>query len=57
MFESLKARFRDWMVYYRTVNALSALDQHELDDLGIATWKIPEIARQAARHPGTGLKV
>lgn len=55
MFESLKARIHEWMVYRRTVNALSSLDRRELDDLGIATWKIPELARQAGRHPGTSL--
>lgn len=55
MFESLKARIHDWMEYRRTFDALSSLDRAELDDLGIAKWQIPEIARRAARKPGTSL--
>jgi uncharacterized protein YjiS (DUF1127 family) len=48
MFASLKSRFRVWRAYRRTCRELDALDTRELDDMGIARWQIPEIARRAA---------
>ncbi len=41
-------RYRAWRTYHRTVSELEALDQRELDDLGIGRWQIRSLARQGA---------
>lgn len=47
MLTSLKTRLHTWLAYRRTCRELSALDARELDDMGIARWQIPEIARRS----------
>lgn len=47
MLTTLKARFNSWLAYRRTCRELDALDSRELDDMGIARWQIPEIARRS----------
>ena len=47
MIASLKSRFSAWLTYRRTCRELYALDRRELDDIGIAAWQIPEIARRS----------
>lgn len=47
MLTTLKARFSSWLAYRRTCRELDALDSRELDDMGIARWQIPEIARRS----------
>jgi uncharacterized protein YjiS (DUF1127 family) len=49
MFETLKARYTAWNRYNRTVSALSALSNRELEDIGFAPWDIKSVARKAAR--------
>ena len=46
---SIASRFTAYRNYRRTLQALSALDDRELDDLGIFRGRIEEIARGAAR--------
>lgn len=52
VFADLKAAFTERLAQYRayraTVNELSALDDRELNDLGVARYDISAIARQAA---------
>lgn len=48
MLATLKARFHAWRAYRRTCRELSALDTRTLDDMGIARWQIPEVARRGA---------
>lgn len=47
MFAALKSRLSAWLTYRRTCRALYALERRELDDIGIAPWRIPEIARRS----------
>jgi uncharacterized protein YjiS (DUF1127 family) len=47
MLTSIKFRFQQWVAYRRTYRELVSLDARELDDLGIAPWQIPEIARRS----------
>jgi len=47
MFASLKSRLSAWLTYRRTCRELYSLDRRELDDIGIAPWQIPEIARRS----------
>jgi len=42
--------FNKWRRYRLTVNELSRLSTHELNDLGICRADIPAIARKACRH-------
>lgn len=42
--------FNKWRRYRLTVNELSRLSTHELNDLGICRDDIPAIARKACRH-------
>lgn len=42
--------FNNWRRYRTTVNELSRLSAHELNDLGISRAEIPAIARKASRH-------
>ena len=46
---SIASRFTAYRNYRRTLQALSALDDRELADLGIFRGRIEEIARGAAR--------
>ena len=39
--------YRSWRRYRETVNELSRLSNHELDDLGIARGEIPYVARRS----------
>jgi len=42
--------FNKWRRYRATVNELSKLSAHELDDLGICRADIPIIARKVCRR-------
>jgi uncharacterized protein YjiS (DUF1127 family) len=46
---NITARLTAYRNYRRTLQALSALDDRELSDLGIYRGRIDEIARGAAR--------
>ncbi|MCG8357760.1 MAG: DUF1127 domain-containing protein [Kiloniellales bacterium] len=48
-FDSTIKAYRRWRAYRETVAELSALDNAELDDLGIGRWQIQEVARRALR--------
>lgn len=37
--------FSNWIAYRRTVGALNALSDRELDDIGVARSEIPHVAR------------
>ncbi len=39
--------FRNWRRYRNTVNELSRLSTHELNDLGISRYDIQAVARKA----------
>ena len=52
-FHELIARYRRWKSIHETIAALERLPTGELDDLGIARWRIPELAR-GATPPGPG---
>ena len=43
--DTIMTRYRQWRAYRRVLGELSALDQRELDDLGIGRWRIEHIAR------------
>lgn len=47
---NLVRSFNKWRRYRLTVNELSRLSTHELNDLGICRADIPAIARKACRH-------
>ncbi len=49
MFEVLKARYKSWQRYSRTVSELGSLTDRDLADLGIARCDIPRLAREAAK--------
>lgn len=40
------AKVRNWLRYRETVSELSRLTDRELDDLGLARWDIPFIAKR-----------
>ncbi|GGC55888.1 DUF1127 domain-containing protein [Chelatococcus reniformis] len=40
------AKIRNWRRYRETVNELSRLTDRELEDLGIARWDIPFVAKR-----------
>lgn len=40
----LRQRFAQWRFYQRTISELSALDNRDLDDLGISRGEIRDIA-------------
>jgi len=42
--------FNNWRRYRTTVNELSRLSAHELNDLGISRGEIATIARKAAQR-------
>ena len=41
----LLRKFADYATYRRTVRELSALNNHQLKDLGITRFEIPSVAR------------
>lgn len=43
---NILARVRRWYDVHETIRQLNQLDNHELDDLGISRWRIPEIAKR-----------
>ena len=45
LFSSLNTKIKAWRRYHRTMSELHALDQRELDDLGIGTSDFENIAR------------
>ncbi len=47
-FHQLIARYRRWKSIRETITALECLPTGELDDLGIARWRIPELAKRHA---------
>ena len=47
-FHDLIARYRRWKSIHETIAALECLPTGELDDLGIARWRIPELAKRHA---------
>jgi uncharacterized protein YjiS (DUF1127 family) len=47
-FHKLTATVRRWKSIHETIVALEALPTRELDDLGIARWRIPDLARRHA---------
>ena len=48
LFNELIARYRRWKSVYETIVALEGLPTAELDDLGIARWRIPDLAKRHA---------
>lgn len=44
------ASWKRWQSYVETVRQLEALDDRELDDLGISRCEIESVARSAAAH-------
>jgi uncharacterized protein YjiS (DUF1127 family) len=49
MFDFIKTRYSRWQRYSRTVSELERLSHRELADLGMTTYDIPRVAREAAR--------
>jgi uncharacterized protein YjiS (DUF1127 family) len=49
MFEVLKARYKSWQRYKRTVSELGSLTDRDLADLGISRSDIPRLAREATK--------
>lgn len=47
-FHQLIARYHRWQAIRETIAALDRLPTGELDDLGIARWRIPELAKRHA---------
>lgn len=45
VFTALVARFNAWRAHRKTVAALNALSDRELDDIGLTRGQIPAIAR------------
>ncbi len=48
LFHELIARYHRWRSIHETIAALECLPTAELDDLGIARRRIPDLARQNA---------
>ena len=48
LFQELIARYHRWKSIRETIAALECLPTDELDDLGIARWRIPELAQRHA---------
>ncbi len=48
LFHELIVRYRRWKSIRETIAALDGLPTAELDDLGIARWRIPELAQRHA---------
>ena len=44
---NLIRNYQNWRRYRNTVNELSRLSNHELNDLGIARGEIPYVARKS----------
>jgi uncharacterized protein YjiS (DUF1127 family) len=49
MFDFMKTRYSRWQRYKRTVTELERLSSRELADLGLTSYDIPRVAREAAR--------
>jgi uncharacterized protein YjiS (DUF1127 family) len=49
MFDFIKTRYSRWQRYSRTVSELERLSHRELADLGLTTYDIPRVAREASR--------
>jgi uncharacterized protein YjiS (DUF1127 family) len=47
-FHGIIAKYRRWKSIHETIAALESLPTGELDDLGIARWQIPDLARRHA---------
>jgi uncharacterized protein YjiS (DUF1127 family) len=47
-FQELITRYRRWKSIHETIAALERLPTEELNDLGIARWRIPELAQRHA---------
>ncbi len=47
-FQGIITKYRRWKSINETIAALDGLSTHELNDLGIGRWQIPEIARRHA---------
>ena len=47
-FHRFIARYHRWKSIHETIAALERLPTYELDDLGIARWQIPELAKSHA---------
>lgn len=45
LFSGLNAKVKAWRRYHHTMSELHALDQRELDDLGIGTGDFEDLAR------------
>jgi uncharacterized protein YjiS (DUF1127 family) len=50
LFGSALAAYKRWQAYQDTVRQLEALDDRELDDLGINRGDIERVARTAVSH-------
>jgi len=48
-FKTFRANLRRRWSIHKTIHALNQLENHELDDLGIGRWQIPDIARRGFR--------
>ena len=46
---SIRQTFKKWVAYQQTVRELAALDNRQLNDLGISRTDIQRIARDHAR--------
>ena len=40
--------FQEWRTYRRTLNHLQSLSNRELNDMGIARWRVKDVARGRA---------
>ena len=49
MFGFIKNRYNRWQRYSRTVTELERLSNRELADLGLTSYDIPRVAREASR--------
>ena len=45
---TLISRLKAYLRYRRSVEALSRLTDRELDDIGVARWRIDEVARKVS---------
>lgn len=45
---SIVRNFHDWRNYRRNLRHLSALPNRELNDMGIARWRVRDVARGMA---------
>lgn len=45
---TLISRFKAYLRYRRSVEALSRLTDRELEDIGVSRWRIDEVSRKIA---------